>query len=318
MSQKLAAYPHLYSFTSTKSVVHWFQIIRNKSFQLYDDDAQAPFILNSATKYTKVARFPTRNIKTPIVLVYGGSDSLVDIGVMLKELPSHTVAIEIPHFEHLDFLWAREVDTLVFPHVLDALQSFSDSDHSKEDFAKYRAARHASLGPGSQRPKSMGSSHADVATLSPNRVSDALAPLKRENSGSTIPVLAGSRKRAKVDLQDDGNEYDSSSSAPVAHTTSRAVEDLRKPAGFSDGAEDGDSSSTAVSTDEKRVRKKGSDVSLASLKGSLRAGKGISVGVGKAVGGVISLGIEGLEGVGNVTGSDTDSHGQSRGDTRKR
>src|SRR5690349_6299537 len=27
-SQKLAAYPHLYSFTSTKSVVHWFQIIR--------------------------------------------------------------------------------------------------------------------------------------------------------------------------------------------------------------------------------------------------------------------------------------------------
>ena len=43
MSQKLAAYPHLYSFTSTKSVVHWFQIIRNKSFQLYDDDAQAPF-----------------------------------------------------------------------------------------------------------------------------------------------------------------------------------------------------------------------------------------------------------------------------------
>ncbi len=27
--QKLAAYPHLYSFASTKCVVHWFQIIRN-------------------------------------------------------------------------------------------------------------------------------------------------------------------------------------------------------------------------------------------------------------------------------------------------
>lgn len=34
-NQKLAAYPHLYSLTSTKSVVHWFQIIRNKSFQMY-------------------------------------------------------------------------------------------------------------------------------------------------------------------------------------------------------------------------------------------------------------------------------------------
>lgn len=165
----------------------------------------------------------------------------------------------------------------------------------------------------------MGGIHADVATISPSPASDALAPLKRENSGSTVPASTGSRKRAKVDWQDDGNEYDSSSSsAPVAHTTSRAVEDLRKPAGFNDGAEDGDSSSTAVSTGERRVGRKGSDVSLASLKGSLRGGKGISVGVGKAAGGVVSLGIEGLEGVGNVTGSDTDSHGQSRGDTRRR
>lgn len=83
--QKLAAYPHLYSFTSTKSVVHWFQIIRNKCFQMYDDDVQAPLSLGASDRYYKVAKFPTRNIKTPIVLVYGGSDSLVDIKVMLRE-----------------------------------------------------------------------------------------------------------------------------------------------------------------------------------------------------------------------------------------
>ncbi|PSS28045.1 hypothetical protein M430DRAFT_75077, partial [Amorphotheca resinae ATCC 22711] len=145
MSQKLAAYAHLYSFTSTKSVVHWFQIIRNKSFQMYDDDVQPVISLNIVNKYTKVAKFPTRNIKTPIVLVYGGSDSLVDINVMLKELPSHTVATEIPHYEHLDFLWAREVDTLVFPHVFDALKSFCDAQHSKEEYERYRTARHASI-----------------------------------------------------------------------------------------------------------------------------------------------------------------------------
>src|SRR5277367_6290964 len=151
-SQKLAAYPHLYSFTSTKSVVHWFQIIRTKSFQMYDDDVQPPLSLSSVSKYTKVAKFPTRNIKTPIVLVYGGSDSLVDINVMLKELPSHTVATEIPHYEHLDFLWAREVDSLVFPHVFDALESFCDAEHSKEEYLRYRSARHASLRAGTSRP----------------------------------------------------------------------------------------------------------------------------------------------------------------------
>lgn len=124
--QKLAAYPHLYSFTSTKSVVHWFQIIRNGVFQMYDDEA--PLAITNRNKYYKIAKFPTRNIKTPIVLVYGGSDSLVDIDVMLKELPRHTQAKEIPHYEHLDFLWASTVDELVFPHVFDALDEYAASD----------------------------------------------------------------------------------------------------------------------------------------------------------------------------------------------
>ena len=123
--QKLAAYPHLYSFTSTKSVVHWFQIIRNKSFQMYDDDASNAFSIGASNRYYKIAKFPTRNIKTPIVLVYGGSDSLVDIRVMLKELPKHTIATEVPHFEHLDFLWAQDVDKLVFPHVFEALRYYA-------------------------------------------------------------------------------------------------------------------------------------------------------------------------------------------------
>lgn len=44
--QKLAAYPHLYSFTSTKCVVHWFQIIRNGTFQMYDDEVTTPWAVS--------------------------------------------------------------------------------------------------------------------------------------------------------------------------------------------------------------------------------------------------------------------------------
>lgn len=126
--QKLAAYPHLYSFTSTKSVVHWFQIIRNGKFQMYDDEYQTPWNLSDGARFYKVARFPTKNIKTPIVMVYGGSDSLVDINIMLKELPRHTIAKEIPHYEHLDFLWGEDVATLVFPHVFEALDEFAGKE----------------------------------------------------------------------------------------------------------------------------------------------------------------------------------------------
>ncbi|KAI7155572.1 alpha/beta-hydrolase [Hortaea werneckii] len=123
--QKLAAYPHLYSFTSTKCVVHWFQIIRNGTFQMFDDETTTPFAVGNSAKYYKVAKFPTRNIKTPIHLIYGGSDSLVDIKLMLKELPRHTVARGIQKYEHLDLLWASDVNRLVFPHVLEALEMYT-------------------------------------------------------------------------------------------------------------------------------------------------------------------------------------------------
>lgn len=123
--QKLAAYPHLYSFTSTKSVVHWFQIIRNKSFQMYDDEVQAPISIGASNRYYKPVKYPTRNIKSPVVLMYGESDSLMDIDIMRKELPRETKTKPIPKYEHLDFLWARDVDTTVFPHVFEALETYS-------------------------------------------------------------------------------------------------------------------------------------------------------------------------------------------------
>ncbi|KAI0188486.1 Alpha/Beta hydrolase protein [Xylaria flabelliformis] len=145
VSQKLAAYPHLYSYTSTKSVVHWFQIIRNKSFQMFDDDVQTYMGMNTTNKYTKVAKYPTRNIRTPIVMVYGGSDSLIDIKAMLKELPKRTVATEIPHYEHLDFLWARDADTQVFRHVFDALDNFTSAENPLKEYESYALARDRSL-----------------------------------------------------------------------------------------------------------------------------------------------------------------------------
>ncbi|KAI4258751.1 MAG: hypothetical protein L6R42_004910 [Xanthoria sp. 1 TBL-2021] len=166
--QKLAAYPHLYSFTSTKSVVHWFQIIRNKSFQMYDDDVQAPLSLGASERYYKVAKFPTRNIKTPIVLVYGGSDSLVDIDVMLRELPKHTVAKEIPHFEHLDFLWAEHVETLVHPQVFEALEAYAGRDHLKQKYFTYGSINDSAPG-----RMSLGMSEDDFSSPMTADISDS-------------------------------------------------------------------------------------------------------------------------------------------------
>lgn len=119
-SQKIAAYAHLYSFASVKSVVHWFQIMRNGAFQMYDDDVAA--ITRTSVSSYRPARFPTKNIVTPIVLLYGDSDSLVDIDVMTKQLPKHTVARRLAGYEHLDILWGKSVHIDVIPEVLSSLR----------------------------------------------------------------------------------------------------------------------------------------------------------------------------------------------------
>ncbi|KAF5345352.1 hypothetical protein D9758_008446 [Tetrapyrgos nigripes] len=125
-SQKIAAYAHLYSFASVKSVVHWFQIMRNGAFLMYDDEVMSPAMRTSVSSY-RPARFPTKNIVTPIVLVYGDSDSLVDIDVMTKQLPRHTEVRRLHGYEHLDVLWGKDVDKDVIPEVLDALKRYSDT-----------------------------------------------------------------------------------------------------------------------------------------------------------------------------------------------
>ena len=285
-SQKLAAYPHLYSFTSTKSVVHWFQIIRNKSFQMYDDDVQPAISLGSVSKYTKVAKFPTRNIKTPVVLVYGGSDSLVDIKIMMKELPAHTIATEIPHYEHLDFLWARDVDTLVFPHVYDALESFYDAEHTKEEFDRYRSARHASLRQGTRRvlPPSYASEddrspiNASYAEVVGNGSTPPHRSPKMPDVGFASPL---GRRQARSSL-----EYDDSSeggSSPITKSHIRTISgEERNGNGIS----------------------KSRQGSLGSF--SIGESRGISIGASKAVSGVV----KGVETVGNM--SDAESVGGRR------
>lgn len=146
-TQRIAAYSHLYSATSTKAVVHWFQIMRGAEFTMYDDDVRStsPALrarvgnkLNPGGSggtavggrwagqsrfYYRPARFPTRNIVAPVVLLYGTHDSLVHIDVMRAQLPESTAAIPLDGYEHLDILWGDRVDLDVIPKVLEALRA---------------------------------------------------------------------------------------------------------------------------------------------------------------------------------------------------
>lgn len=113
--QKVASYAHLYSTTSVKTVVQWFQIMASKNFQMYHDTSGTISNLNPVS-------YPLKNIRIPISLIYGNCDSLVDIDVMKNQLPNDNVqSYCVNGHEHLDNLWGRDVETTVFPLVLAAL-----------------------------------------------------------------------------------------------------------------------------------------------------------------------------------------------------
>ena len=323
-SQKLAAYPHLYSFTSTKSVVHWFQIIRNRSFQMYDDDVHQPMSVSTTNKYSKVAKYPTRNIRTPVVLVYGGSDSLVDIRAMLRELPPQTVATEIPHYEHLDFLWARDVDAQVFQHVFDALDSFTDAEHTKEEYDRYFTIRQESLiGSGFMSGQPGRESESDASTIA---VADTSVALRNggspnvnqhrateSNNGSPKPnhVKKVRLEDAPRSIQDPSIiSYSSSSSPhpnppppppPSATSVSSSIipsptSNTSHPAAFKDV----DSPIAAGKLKGMGIRR-GSASSILSFD-SMRDGRGISLGVGKTAASSIVTRSGGVGGISNASG----------------
>lgn len=86
-------YTHLYSHTSVKLIVHWFQIIK-QGFQMHRD--------NNLSRGHHSLQFPVDQISTDMFLFYGGSDCLAN-PPQLKELNAQV--FQIDDFEHLDFLW---------------------------------------------------------------------------------------------------------------------------------------------------------------------------------------------------------------------
>ncbi|CAO0791244.1 unnamed protein product [Mucor circinelloides] len=124
--QKLVSYQHLFSMTSVKSIVHWFQIISSGRFQMYDE---TPSLLPWSTVNTVIdhlpPKFPTKQITTPIAIFYGSADTLVDFDILKSNLPPLSYVKNIHGWEHMDFLWAHGLERKVYPDILRLLEHFN-------------------------------------------------------------------------------------------------------------------------------------------------------------------------------------------------
>lgn len=249
---------------------------------MFDDDPSLPLTLTGSapSRFTKVAKYPTRNITTPIVLLYGGSDSLVDIRAMLRQLPPTTVATEIPHYEHLDFLWARDVAAQVFPHVFDALDNFTSPEHASGEFESYRRARAQSLGRSATfwRPGHNGAAGSDVNDSDVNSALSSTGALAE----SKLPHQA----REGIRFSDDDNASTLTDPSEMGGSSPHPLRYRVSSSGSGVGYDGPTEQQGSISTTFPLL--KGRTPSTGSLRSAIKSGssKGISLGASKAVGGV--------------------------------
>jgi len=122
-SEKALLYNHLYSFSSVKTLVHWFQITHSRRFQMYDDNIK----VNSHHAYHTylLPTYTLDKITCPIAIFYGDVDTIPDMRAILSDLPPSVLIHKEESYEHLDFMWAKSAPERVFPKVVALIDQFS-------------------------------------------------------------------------------------------------------------------------------------------------------------------------------------------------
>ncbi|EGC35478.1 hypothetical protein DICPUDRAFT_92027 [Dictyostelium purpureum] len=127
--EKAMLYSHIFSYTSVKSVVHWFQIIQTNRFQMFDDILLGITPNENSKKPHRyhgrvIPGYHPAQILTKCALFYGGSDSLPNTKALLDHLPRDKVVMvhEEEKYEHLDFMWGKD-SKKVFSKIVSLLKS---------------------------------------------------------------------------------------------------------------------------------------------------------------------------------------------------
>lgn len=123
-NSRLAVYTHhAPAGTSVKNMVHYAQGIKDGVFQLYDYGDLNEKKYNQTT----VPALDVTTIDVPIALYWAEKDWLadpIDVKFLQKNLPKIVDDFECPKWNHLDFLWATNANTLLYPRILKLMKSY--------------------------------------------------------------------------------------------------------------------------------------------------------------------------------------------------
>ncbi|XP_033337986.2 lipase 3 [Megalopta genalis] len=109
--------------SSAKQFVHYGQLVNSGNFAQFDYG-----LFGNLKTYGRSSppKYNLANIKIPIYIYYGSDDQLVsdtDVRRLSKELPNaQRYLVPYQHFSHIDFVWGKDVDTLLYNRVLNRME----------------------------------------------------------------------------------------------------------------------------------------------------------------------------------------------------
>lgn len=126
ITQLPVIFSHQPSGASTKQVEHYSQAVISGKFRRFDHGEN-----KNLEKYgSKIPpEYPVEKITTPIALFYSDNDWLVsfdDTEALRKRLQNVVEVYQVPypHFNHVDYLFAKDVKTLVFSKLSSVIKQY--------------------------------------------------------------------------------------------------------------------------------------------------------------------------------------------------
>ncbi|XP_038212159.1 lipase 3-like [Zerene cesonia] len=120
-------FTHNPTSSSVKQATHYSQLISSGTFRQYDYGAWG-----NLHKYRSVVppSYPVNKISAPVAIFYSEGDwlsSVSDVNILRSKLPNVVEFYKVPlkYFNHYDFIWAKDIKTLILPRMLELLEKYN-------------------------------------------------------------------------------------------------------------------------------------------------------------------------------------------------
>lgn len=121
--RRAKVFQHVFSESSVKIVVHWFQIINAKRLCMFQQKSSMTWLFPK-----KCLHYDISVVTCPVASISGKADKLIVPSSIKDSVSSCILSHEEPDYEHLDMIWADSFASNIYPIIRELAQKYTKVD----------------------------------------------------------------------------------------------------------------------------------------------------------------------------------------------